>query len=149
MKIPISKTAPSAPFRSATIELQPQFYDVDPMGVVWHGNYFRFLECARSALLDSFHYGYLEMEKSGYFWPIVETRMKYVSPVALGQKITVTAILVEWENRLRIDYEIFNLATRRRATKAQTTQIAIDKHSREMCFTSPAILFEKLGLSQK
>ena len=29
-----------------------QFYDCDPMGVVWHGNYLRFMEQARFALIE-------------------------------------------------------------------------------------------------
>lgn len=138
------KSAPPLPV--ATLEIKPAFCDVNPMGVVWHGNYFRYLEHAREALLDTFGYGYLEMEASGYRWPIVDTRMKYIAPVSFGQRIRVTATLVEYENRLRIDYEIFDTATGARTTRAQTTQIAVNKATGAMCFASPAILFEKLGL---
>ncbi len=28
----------------AEVELTVSFHDCDPMGVVWHGNYFRFLK---------------------------------------------------------------------------------------------------------
>ena len=37
---------------SAEISTQAQFYDLDPMQIVWHGNYARYLEQARCALLD-------------------------------------------------------------------------------------------------
>ena len=37
------------------------FHDVDAMGVVWHGNYFRYLEVAREQLLKQFDYGYRQM----------------------------------------------------------------------------------------
>ena len=33
------------------------FHDIDPMGVVWHGNYFRYFEIAREALLNQIDYG--------------------------------------------------------------------------------------------
>ena len=131
---------------SVTIEFTPAFHDADPMGVVWHGHYLRFLEHAREALLDSFSYGYLAMEESGHAWPIVDCQLKYIAPVTFGQTVRITATLVEYENRLRIDYVIHDTATGRRTTKARTTQIAVNKATREMCFVSPPVLFQKLGL---
>ena len=32
------------------IEVKPAFFDLDPMAVVWHGNYVKYFEHARSAL---------------------------------------------------------------------------------------------------
>ena len=32
--------------------IKPSFYDLDPMGVVWHGNYIKFMEQAREAMHD-------------------------------------------------------------------------------------------------
>jgi acyl-CoA thioester hydrolase len=147
MSVTAATTANTAPLRSVSTEITPAFCDVDPMGVVWHGNYFRYLEIARTALLDSFDYGYLKMEASGYVWPIVETNMKYIVPVFFGQRIRIVSTLVEYENRLRINYDIFDVFSGTRTTKAQTTQIAVRKDTKEMCFASPAILFEKLGIS--
>ena len=56
---------------TAEAEITPQFYDLDPMNVVWHGNYPRFLEQTRCLLLDGIGYGYARMSESGYAWPIV------------------------------------------------------------------------------
>jgi acyl-CoA thioester hydrolase len=61
---------------SAEIAVVAQFYDLDPMKVVWHGNYARYLEQARCALLEKLGYSYQEMEQSGYVWPIVDLRVK-------------------------------------------------------------------------
>ena len=36
----------------ATVDLSPAFHDLDPMEVVWHGNYIKCLELARCALLQ-------------------------------------------------------------------------------------------------
>ncbi len=35
---------------SCDIEITPAFYDIDVMEIVYHGNYVRFLDLARSAL---------------------------------------------------------------------------------------------------
>ena len=36
----------------ASVEFRVEFYDVDSMGVVWHGNYVKYMELGRCALLD-------------------------------------------------------------------------------------------------
>ncbi|KGF83089.1 hypothetical protein IA69_02340 [Massilia sp. JS1662] len=136
-----------APSRwSADVEIQVQFYDLDPMEVVWHGNYVKYLEVARCALLDAIGYNYAEMKASGYMWPVVDMNLRYAAPATFGQRLSVRAEIVEWENRLRIDYLVSDAATGRRLNRASTTQVAVDIASGEMCFVSPPVLFQKLGV---
>jgi acyl-CoA thioester hydrolase len=136
-----------APARwSAEVELQVQFFDLDPMEIVWHGRYVKYLETVRCALLDSIGYNYVEMKRSGYAWPIVDLQLRYVGSATFGQKLKLHATIVEWENRLKIDYLITDAASGRRLTRASTTQVAIEMASGEMCFVSPPVLLEKLGL---
>ncbi|BDT59726.1 thioesterase [Massilia varians] len=130
----------------AEVELQVQFFDLDPMQIVWHGNYVKYLEVARCALLDKIGYNYQEMRDSGYMWPIIEMNLRYAGPAAFGQRLLLRAEIVEWENRLRIDYLILDAASGKRLNKASTTQVAVDLKTGEMCFASPAILFEKLAV---
>lgn len=133
--------------REAEIELEVPFHDCDMMSVVWHGNYFRYLEIARCALLRSFDYDYMQMRESGYAWPIIDAQIKYVGSARFEQRITVRAQLVEWENRLRIDYLIRDAATGARITRAHTIQVAVSIASGEMQLASPLVLREKLGLA--
>jgi acyl-CoA thioester hydrolase len=136
-----------APSRwSAETEIQVQFYDLDPMEVVWHGNYVKYLEVARCALLDAIGYNYAEMKASGYMWPVIDMNLRYAAPATFGQRLSVRAEIVEWENRLRIDYLVSDAASGRRLNRASTTQVAVDIASGEMCFVSPPILFQKLGV---
>jgi acyl-CoA thioester hydrolase len=130
----------------AEVEMQVQFFDLDPMQIVWHGNYVKYLEVARCALLDKIDYNYEQMKASGYMWPIIEMNLRYANPASFGQRLVLRAEIVEWENRLRIDYLISDAASGRRLNRATTTQVAVDLHSGEMCFVSPPILFEKLGV---
>lgn len=129
---------------SASIEIKAQFYHLDPMEVVWHGNYARFFEQARCELLDKISYNYPEMYESGYVWPIIDMRVKFVKPVKFAQVILVKATLVEYENRLKIDYLIMDKETGAKITKGYTVQVAVDRQSEEMCLASPEILKEKL-----
>ena len=131
----------------AEVEMQVQFFDLDPMQIVWHGNYVKYLEVARCALLDKIAYNYEQMRASGYAWPIIEMHLRYAGPAAFGQRLLLRAEIVEWENRLRIDYVIRDAASGKRLNRATTTQVAVDIASGEMCFASPAILFDKLGVT--
>lgn len=137
----------SKTIREASIELVAPFHDVDSMRVVWHGNYLRYFELARCALLKSFGYDYPDMEASGWLWPVVDTRLKYVRPVRYDQRVRVWARLVEFENRLKINYVIEDAGTNEKLTEGYSIQVAVDRASGEMAFVSPGILGEKLGLA--
>ena len=126
------------------VEVEVPFHDSDPMGMTWHGNYFRYLESARSALLTKIGYNYAEMTASGYDWPIVEARIKYVKPTKFGQTLKVTATLEEYENRLKIAYVIIDVRSGERVTTAYTTQAAVNREREEMCFCSPQVLLDKV-----
>lgn len=134
------------PCFTSEIELTVPFHDIDMMGVVWHGNYFRYFEIAREALLNQFNYGYRQMKESGYVWPVVDTRVKYRDTLTFEQRIRIRATLEEYENRLRIAYQIFDAVSGKRTTTGYTIQVAVEEKSREMCFVCPDILFERLGV---
>ncbi|WP_411992574.1 acyl-CoA thioesterase [Agarivorans sp. DSG3-1] len=130
---------------SAEVELTVPFHDADPMGVTWHGNYLRYFEVARCALLDKLDYNYRQMDESGYVWPIVDTRLKYVKTSTYEQELVVQASLIEFENRLKIEYLIVDKSTRTVLTKGYTIQVAVDKSNGEMCFASPQALINKMA----
>lgn len=135
------------PDLSHEIDVVPAFYDIDPMEIVWHGHYVKYLELARSALLARFDYDYPRMRESGFGWPIVDMRLKYVRPAAFGQALKVRAEIVEWENRLRIDYLIRDAVSGAKLNQAYTIQVAVDLATREMRYVSPPVLWERLGVA--
>jgi acyl-CoA thioester hydrolase len=140
------KTKPASRWSHDT-EIEVQFYDLDPMQIVWHGNYVKYLEVARCALLDKVGYNYTQMKESGYAWPVIDMNLRYIGSAVFGQRLTVRAEIVEYENRLKIDYLITDTVSGKRLNRASTTQVAVDIGNGEMQFASPAILFEKLGVA--
>jgi acyl-CoA thioester hydrolase len=131
----------------AEVEIEIPFYDLDSVNIVWHGNYPKYFELARCALLEKCNYGYNEMRESGYIWPIIDLQIRYIKPLVFKQRIVVDAVLKEWEYRLKIDYLIRDAATQARLTKGSTTQVAVDMKTKELCLMSPTILFERLGFA--
>ncbi|MDE8601681.1 acyl-CoA thioesterase [Marinomonas sp. RSW2] len=129
------------------IELEIPFHDVDAIRVAWHGHYAKYMEIARCKLMDKVNYSIVEMEESGYVWPVIDMRIRYAHPLIFGQKFKVRATLTEWENRLKVDYVFFDAQTNKRLTKAYTIQVAVEKTSGEMQYASPPILLQKLGVS--
>lgn len=120
------------------------FYDLDPMGIVWHGNYAKYFEIARSNLLEKIGYNYVQMQDSGYLFPIVDMQIKYVRPLRLAQEFIVTARIIEYQNRLKIDYKIRDKNSGEILTKATTIQVALKNDSGELCLECPAELVEKV-----
>ena len=129
---------------SAEVELEIPFQDVDPMQVAWHGNYFRYFEAARSMMLRSVDFDYEEMRATGYLWPIIRTQVSFVQAIRYRQRILVRAALVEWENRLKIDYLIRDAASLARLTKGYTVQCAVHAATGELQLVSPPELLEHL-----
>ncbi len=131
-------------FITARCTLTAQFYDIDPMNVVWHGHYTRFFEEAHRELLDILDYNYLKMQESGFLWPVVDLRIKYIRPIHLHQKFIVEAGLVEYENRLKIEYRILDAATFEVLTKAHSIQVAVQASDHQMQYEAPEILLSKV-----
>lgn len=128
------------------VVVTPAFFDIDPMEVVWHGNYVKYMEIARSELMGQLDYSYSQMRESGFAWPVVDMRLKYVRSAVLGQKLNVRAEIVEWENRLKVEFLITDVKTGERLTKAHTIQVAVDIKKNEMCYVCPPVLWERLGV---
>jgi len=127
--------------------IDPPFFDIDPMEIVWHGNYVKYLEVARCTLLDQIHYNYYQMKDSGYAWPIVDLHLRYVQPVRFRQQVRVSAKIIEWEHRLKIHYRIVDAASGRKLTTGHTVQVAVAIANGELQFETPAVLRRKLGLA--
>jgi acyl-CoA thioester hydrolase len=130
---------------TATTTAKPQFYDIDSMNIVWHGYYPKFMELGRVAILDKIDYGYEAMVASGYGWPIIDMRFRYARPMRLHQEIEIVAGIVEWENRLKIDYEFKDLKTGQRLNRCSSVQVAVEIETETMLWETPPILREKLS----
>ncbi|WP_137973453.1 thioesterase family protein [Pseudomonas sp. F(2018)] len=126
----------------ADIELNVPFFDVDMMEVVWHGHYVKYFEEARCALLDKLGHNYRQMRDAGYAWPIIDLQVRYIRGAQFGQRIRVRADLVEWENRLKINYLITDVATGERMTRGSSVQVAVEIATREMLLASPKVFVE-------
>ncbi|MBB6247715.1 acyl-CoA thioesterase [Rhodanobacter sp. A1T4] len=124
------------------IEVTVPFFDVDSMDVVWHGHYVKYLEIARCALLDEVGHTYAQMKESGYVWPVVDLQLRYVQAARFDQQLRVRADLVEWRNRLKINYLISDAQSGERLTRASTVQVAVNLTDGMMQLVSPKVMID-------
>ncbi|AHY44386.1 acyl-CoA thioesterase [Stutzerimonas decontaminans] len=126
----------------AEVEMLVPFFDVDSLDVVWHGHYVKYFEVARCALLERIGHNYQQMRDAGYAWPIIDVQLRYMRGARFNQRIVVRADLVEWENRLKINYLIRDAETGERMTRGSTVQVAVEIASREMLLASPRVFID-------
>lgn len=122
-----------------------QFYDLDPMNVVWHGNYIKYLETARCDLLSKIGYDYDRMRKDGVAYPIAKMDLKFIKPCTFNQKLRIVSSVEELEPCLIIKYVIFDAETGEKVFTAKSMQICVDVISKESVYSAPKGLKEKFA----
>ena len=121
-----------------------QFFDLDPMNVVWHGNYVKYLEQARCEMLAKIGYTYNDMKADGVAYPIAKINLKYIKPAQFMQKLKVVTTLVELEPSLNIKYEIFDANSGEKIFVAKSMQICVDIKTMESVYKAPKRFVERV-----
>lgn len=91
-----------------SVESRVRFSDLDPMGVMWHGNYIRLCEDAREEFGRRYKgLEYMQMYEAGFTAPIVDLHLQYHSPLSINDiAVTEIAFHPEAAARLRFSYRI-------------------------------------------
>jgi acyl-CoA thioester hydrolase len=116
-------------FYIATKEIQVSYADTDMMGVIYHGNYVKWLEFGRTQLIRDVGYDYLEMEQAGYYAPVYNLEITYKKSITLGDKVFVKTWIEENKGlRTVYGFEIIN-GKDELCAEGTTTHIVVDKNS--------------------
>lgn len=134
---------PRRPAHAVTVEVKVAFHQCDPLGVVWHGRYFEYLEAARQALLASVDLDVPQIRALGFRLYVTEARCRYMLPLAYGDSALVTA----WFSRLgsaspliRIAYDVRHGARDAWCARAATVLATTDAAGALLPRTPEAIL---------
>ncbi|MEE2678585.1 MAG: thioesterase family protein [Myxococcota bacterium] len=109
-----------------SVELEVPFHDVDPLRVVWHGHYYKYLELARTELLRSRGIDLGEPIGKRFRIFVIESRCRYAYPLRYGDRARVTAWIRDTRRRIVISYEVTNLTQGRRSARGQTILATVD-----------------------
>lgn len=78
-----------------TIKVKIYYEDTDAGGIVYHANYLRYLERARTEFLKEKGIDVAEYHRKGIFFAVVHVDIHFKSPAQLGDVITVTTEVAE------------------------------------------------------
>ncbi|HEY2772998.1 MAG TPA: thioesterase family protein [Candidatus Binatia bacterium] len=131
--------------RQTSVDLEVPFHDIDGLGIVWHGHYYKYLELARTRLLRSVGLDAGDLVGPLFRFVIVESHCRYTSALRYGDQARVSAWFGDIQHRIRVAYEITNLATSRRAARGHTILATTDPAGRLLLETPPRIVERILG----
>ena len=118
-----------------------EFYDVDSMRIVWHGNYVAMFEDARMALGDAAGLGYRDFFKHGIVLPVRQMHIDYLSPLTYGHTYEVKARLFYSQAvRLNFDFTVLN-EQKQIMARGYTVQLLVDEN-KQVLFERPAFYEE-------
>ncbi|HPK53099.1 MAG TPA: acyl-CoA thioesterase [Smithellaceae bacterium] len=132
--------------RSVEIKLTVPFFDLDPMQIVWHGNYLNYFEMARTALFD--RYGidlFSYYERHRLIFPIIRTSTKHIYPLRYRDEVIVKATLDDARVKIVVNFEIRRAADGKICARGRTEQVTVKVPEMEMIFKVPEDIRRALG----
>ncbi|MBI5501385.1 MAG: acyl-CoA thioesterase [Deltaproteobacteria bacterium] len=132
--------------REAVVRLRVPFYDLDPMQVVFHGNYLKYFERARQALFDAAGLDPYRSPCDGdVVFPVVRTQVKHVRPLRFRDEFDCTARLVDARSKIVIDFEIRLAGGGAVCARGRTEQVAVRLPSLALELRIPADVRRAFG----
>ena len=131
---------------SYEVTLKVPFYDLDPMQIVWHGNYLKYFDIARSELYD--HQGvdlFAFHDKTRYIFPIIRTSVKHIRPLKRGDEFVCRATVKEARTKIVVLFEIRLVKDGTICARGATEQVAVREPEMEMEFSIPEEISRALG----
>ena len=88
-------------------DIRVRYAETDMMGIVYHANYFPWLEVARTQLLREQGFPYRQLEADGYRIPVLEVSLKFLRPAFYDDALVILATVREKPLlRIRLEYEV-------------------------------------------
>ena len=115
------------------------FYDLDPMQLVWNGNYLNYFELPRAGLVQRYGvdlYNYYDRTK--IIFPIIRTQTKHILPLRHRDEIICRATLVDANIKLIVDFEIRKAGENVVCARGRTEQVAVQMPQGETLYSIPA-----------
>ena len=131
---------------SYELKLTVPFYDLDPMRIVWHGNYLKYFDQVRFLLFD--HAGvnlYQYMLDKNYVFPITKTSTKHIAPLQASDEFICKATVLEARYKINMAFEIHRLRDGTLCTRGTSDQVAVTLPDMELELEIPKDIRAALG----
>lgn len=128
---------------TASVEFRVPFHDCDPLQIVWHGNYLRYFELARTKLFQQLQLDVPDIRDLGYTMFVTETHCRYLYPLRYNDKVMVRARFSRVGAILRVSYGTFNVTKNRKSARAYT-ELAFTDRDGEFVSELPEVMYERI-----
>ncbi|MFP4668641.1 MAG: acyl-CoA thioesterase [Desulfobacterales bacterium] len=136
----------SDPDKTCEREFSVPFHDLDPMKVMWHGNYFKYFDITRDALFRKLGVDLYQVYKdTQYIFPIIRTSIKHVLPLRFRDEFVCRAVLKGVDYKITVAFEIRMAEDNRVSARAKSEQAAIKIPEMETMLRIPDEIRESLG----
>ncbi len=108
------------------VEHRVYYYDTDKMGVVYHSNYLKWMEVARTEFFrDTLPYS--RLEEMGVMLPVKTLNIEYFNSVKYDELIKIKIKLLEFSKiKIKFLYEIYDESFTQLKAKAETVNVFTD-----------------------
>ncbi|HEY6190886.1 MAG TPA: thioesterase family protein [Bacteroidota bacterium] len=132
---------------STETKVRVRYADTDQMKMVYYGKFFEYFEQGRSDLLREIGLSYPEIERMGYYLPVIEAHARYLRSARYDDLLTVKTMLSELpQARVRIEYEVFNEGEKDPLASGYTVHTFVNAASGKPA-RAPGLFLETLGRS--
>ena len=132
-------------------EIKVRFGEVDSMGIVWHGNYVKYIEEGRESFGHKYGISYLDIYANDVMAPVVKMNIDFKKQVQYGDKLVIETEYVDTAAaKIIFKYKIFRKSDNELMANGSTTQVFIDLN-REMILYAPQFVIDwkkKVGLME-
>ena len=110
------------------VTLRVRYAETDQMGVVYHSNFFIWMEIGRVELMRSLGFDYKKMEtEDDCHLPVVDTRCRYKSPAYYDEEIVIRTELRNIRGSLvHFGYHILRQSDSTLLAEGETTHLVVD-----------------------
>ena len=110
------------------MEKRIYYHDTDAGGVVYYGNYLKYLEEARTEFLEKRGLGVLAFQKHGLLYAVSQCNIQYRSPARYGEILLCSATLKEITAvKLIFEQKIHEQKNKRLVAEAEVTLVCLNK----------------------
>ncbi len=112
-------------------EVPITFGDLDPMGIVWHGNYVKFMERGRESFGRAHGLDAMRILELGFTTPVVRTVIDHKAMLEYGDLVEIaTTLIPQAAAKVVLRYRIKARGRSAVAAVAETTQVFLDRERR-------------------
>ncbi len=131
---------------SYEVALKVPFFDLDPLQIVWHGNYLKYFDIARSELFTSLGVDLFEYhDRTRTIFPIIRTNVKHIHPLRRDDEFICRATVKDARSKILVAFEIRLAGNGRLCARGTTEQAAVRTPEMEMVYTIPDEIRRALG----